>query len=331
MIFGAPPEHPYGAPSPSTRPAAMAADGELATAASTVPILCLLSSDGEQHAHPSDQWLRFKSGQSTIIFIRRSSIQTHHARPATASTLLADSHLIPTARFHLPQHPFRPSQQATVQRLTPKSPSSSHFPHPTLSSINGPLIQPRSSPDEHQASRSRWRYISMAHDSERQRPPLHLLHRRRHRPCQRPPSPWSFALPPDLASRNRSAIAIQAHAQPTSPSPTINPSTASSVRQTHLHLATSKPSSNVHEQLTTTSARPPSARSSNPAAKLRPCPTSSVHTQSHGPQANHHPYPAVGDSRPPPSLAPGACPPISSHDGPTIQPSMISAQQPMCH
>ncbi|KAL6003129.1 hypothetical protein ACLOJK_023352 [Asimina triloba] len=29
MIFGAPPEHPYGAPSPSTRPAAMAAGGEL--------------------------------------------------------------------------------------------------------------------------------------------------------------------------------------------------------------------------------------------------------------------------------------------------------------
>ncbi|KAL6009446.1 hypothetical protein ACLOJK_022675, partial [Asimina triloba] len=29
MIFGAPPEHPYGAPSPSPRPAVMAADGEL--------------------------------------------------------------------------------------------------------------------------------------------------------------------------------------------------------------------------------------------------------------------------------------------------------------
>ncbi|KAL6004687.1 hypothetical protein ACLOJK_005242 [Asimina triloba] len=149
MIFGALPEHPYGAPSPSTRPAAMAVGGELATAASTIPILCLLPSDGEQHAHPSDQRLRFKSGQSTIIFIRRSSIQTHHAQLATASTLLADSHLIPTARFHLPQRPFRPSQQATVQRLTPKSPSSSHFPHPTLSSINGPLIQPRSSHPTH--------------------------------------------------------------------------------------------------------------------------------------------------------------------------------------
>ncbi|KAL5981364.1 hypothetical protein ACLOJK_015419, partial [Asimina triloba] len=69
----------------------MAAGGELATAANTVPILCLLPSDGEQHAHPSDQRLRFKSGQSTIIFIRRSSIQTHHARLATTSTLLGDN------------------------------------------------------------------------------------------------------------------------------------------------------------------------------------------------------------------------------------------------
>ncbi|KAL6000444.1 hypothetical protein ACLOJK_024140, partial [Asimina triloba] len=64
---GAPPEHPYGSLSPSPRPAAMAAGGELATAASTIPVLCLLPSDGEQHAHPSNQRLRFRSGQSTTI------------------------------------------------------------------------------------------------------------------------------------------------------------------------------------------------------------------------------------------------------------------------
>ncbi|KAL6000916.1 hypothetical protein ACLOJK_006643, partial [Asimina triloba] len=171
--------------------------------------------------------------------------QLHHAQAGDTNELSGDSSVLSyTIRSPLPA---ASSPSAHISRQ----------PHATDPATIQPSDPPAPSADEHQASRSRWRYISMAHDSER----------------QRPPSPWSFALPPDLVSRNRSAIAIQPHAsitmsradgqhlcpnrpphaQPTSPSPTINPSTASSVRQTHLHLAMSKPSSNVHEQLTTTS------------------------------------------------------------------------------
>ncbi|KAL6002497.1 hypothetical protein ACLOJK_034430 [Asimina triloba] len=151
MIFGAPPEHPYGAPSPSTRPAAMAAGGELATAASTIPILCLLPFDGEQHAHPSDQRLRFKSGQSTIIFI--------HPSRATGDSVHAPSRQppnsngqVPSSSTPLPPEPVGHGPAANTQIVVflPFSPSDAvQHQWPTDPAESQPSDPPAPSADEH--------------------------------------------------------------------------------------------------------------------------------------------------------------------------------------
>ncbi|KAL5984438.1 hypothetical protein ACLOJK_018543 [Asimina triloba] len=86
------------------------------------------------------------------------------------------------------------------------------------------------------------------------------------------------------------------HAQPTSPSPTINPSTASSVRQTHLHLATSKPSSTVPCQhrlppdpaVTPAASQAPTSMNSYPRRPSAPfCPIQRAHQQHTMPSMLH--------------------------------------------
>ncbi|KAL6004099.1 hypothetical protein ACLOJK_004646 [Asimina triloba] len=127
----------------------MAAGGELATAASTVPILCLLPSDGEQHAHPSDQRLRFKSGQSTTILQPRSVHRPWLPTVSTSSVFFGQIQLLPFKprvdpnSIRPPSSIFPKSQEKPICLRRPEQlhmigpPPSS----PTSSSIQPPFVR----------------------------------------------------------------------------------------------------------------------------------------------------------------------------------------------
>ncbi|KAL5987218.1 hypothetical protein ACLOJK_041215 [Asimina triloba] len=119
MIFDAPPEHQYGAPSPSPRPAAMAAAGELQLDVRTV------QNDGDKASISDPARLQFISlantsnddGQQPFVtrLLRRASASSPPSSPSASKSLVSDAgqQLHPSQR-----RPIQPSpiQSRPIQR-----------------------------------------------------------------------------------------------------------------------------------------------------------------------------------------------------------------------